>query len=804
MRRRFGLLLLVAAAAAVAWKVEYQGAGDGKATIGRSLDDASEPTAPLLTGVATAAPDVPGEDDHDAIEPRVVRRTISVLVREVGGAPVAGARVRLVDPWMEGVPSDAVVSGSDGVAEFERVPFGAPRADGTGAWRVRAHVTAAGFAEGRLNEDPDASTSGEPLHFLVRLVRAVTLSGRVVAARDGTPIAAASVVASWYVPADVTGRTTNRYPASCDAEGRFTIPNVPTDRRVVLRASASGHMRDSVSLLDAARSEEVQIALEETGVARGIVLRPDGSPAARARVYLVDHHAAVSPGNGFRQWEAEVFRHGGALADEGGRFVLREIDAPCRARLVASDGERLWGATSDHDFTSEAPGPEFEIRLEERTTLVVRVRGVWTSLGCIAPSIYISGSRRLLGDPPVRGTWRHYVEGPQTARIRGLTPGEYLLEANVVGSAPVSHRVVIDGPGEIEVLLRPTPGIDVSGRVEDEAGAPLAGADVSFRRRWDADGPGQDVTASTDAQGGFVLRGLTHLAGELRIAAAGRSVDVRSAFVPDVQPLRIVLDPLPVVRGKLRPWTPFVGRSRLRVLVAEGSASEERVVEVGEDGSFSLPLERSGVVSAVLLPEDAAAVEVGPLQLAHGAKFDLGTLDLVPGRTLRGRVVGADDQGVQGVDIQACSARLSAHESRAVLRRAETRAGGHFEVAGLPLTPVVLQVSPYSYVPVDVLVPADGSEVLVHLTRAASIRGVVVGGSNLSVAGAKLVLRRADPAVPEEHGASVDATGEFWVGRLPPGRYRAFVRHEDLRSELEMEVIDLAGGEERVVRWRLP
>src|SRR5439155_7973781 len=92
-----------------------------------------------------------------------------------------------------------------------------------------------------------------------------------------------------------------------------------------------------------------------------------------------------------------------------------------------------------------------------------------------------------------------------TYRVSGLQPGGWRLRAVLQGYAAVTADVEVrsgrnDGP-----TLRIGAGVAISGRLADEAGAPIAGASVYLSRSrgdWDLG------SARTAADGGFRLRGI--------------------------------------------------------------------------------------------------------------------------------------------------------------------------------------------------------------------------------------------------------------------------------------------------------
>ncbi len=254
-------------------------------------------------------------------------------------------------------------------------------------------------------------------------------------------------------------------------------------------------------------------------------------------------------------------------------------------------------------------------------------------------------------------------------------------------------------------------GAVVRGRVADDTGAPYAG--LTLRSEWQGEavlgnlehnlgGWLADREAVTDANGEYALTGL--LPGEHRLYAGGElqvehrrvrreatrhRVEVpRGGEVRWDPTVRRQWDLEVVVRDAagqpLAGWAVGVGRARLRVLRAQRTGADGRIVlralprgaarlvvhgPAGEGGGpHALP----AVDTTIELPAD------GPVEVTVGA-------DSWPGVELRGSVVHADGRPASG----ALELRRPGCVER--LRTAvDADAGGSFSFAGLSPGPVVL------------------------------------------------------------------------------------------------------------------
>ncbi|HET6338009.1 MAG TPA: carboxypeptidase regulatory-like domain-containing protein [Polyangiales bacterium] len=137
------------------------------------------------------------------------------------------------------------------------------------------------------------------------------------------------------------------------------------------------------------------------------------------------------------------------------------------------------------------------------------------------------------------------------------------------------------------------------------------------------------------------------------------------------------------------------------------------------------------------------------------------------------------------------------------LARAETRADGRFDLyteAGA----VVLDVRADGYARALQPIVAPDESLRIELVPAARLRGQVVSAVDGSgVPNVTLQVRRqiAHAATPAESSAISDATGQFTVDGLAPGRYR--VTAQTSHGFGELAPVDLGIGDDRAVELRL-
>jgi len=144
-------------------------------------------------------------------------------------------------------------------------------------------------------------------------------------------------------------------------------------------------------------------------------------------------------------------------------------------------------------------------------------------------------------------------------------------------AAPIGTRAV------------PAPPVDMHGTVVDEAGKPVAGAEVVASTRLDSDAAEAaaplEMLASartrTDEHGGFAIAGARGLA----VASAGNR---RSAFAPVAPVLALVVHPTVKVTGNVVLASLEPTRVRVTLASADSKVLYDEIAPVRADGSFEL------------------------------------------------------------------------------------------------------------------------------------------------------------------------------------------------------------------------
>ncbi len=359
-------------------------------------------------------------------------------------------------------------------------------------------------------------------------------------------------------------------------------------------------------------------------------------------------------------------------------------------------------------------------------------------------------------------------------------------------------------PGESTEVRVPLPdGLVVSGRVVDEDGTPVEGAQVSID--WGEGNWSSADHVHTEADGGFAFTGVHPLLRAVRASAEGylkaereRATLGSGRVLEGVElGLRRGLSLAGVVR--LPDGRPVAGatvsalRSRGGISHFESGPS----VRTGDDGRFTIsgleagarrvvaksafdvaPAEQDGATaraaqSAWNLPEWRATVdEARP----GGSELEL-VLAAPPG--LRGVV--SDDTGAPVTSFQLAASADRGQSADSVGWSGDHQgqfesADGRFAWDALPVGRWIVTAHATGYAtsaPVRVELRGDDGEVRFVLVRGGSIAGRVVAPGGAPVGGARIEpveLRGNVAHYGHEHEAAAD--GSFDLAGLAPGRYR--------------------------------
>lgn len=648
----------------------------------------------------------------------------------------------------------------------------------------RAEIVRGGFTGGPLEIPNGIDTARE--------VRVVT--------RSGEPVP--DTVVRIGPRAWTAGRT--------DALGRLRLALPVSGPTSLLLLSRDG--RQAIAQAPAAGAAEASLILPSLLVLAGRVLDGQGrKPVGGALVW-----ASADPGAFVR-------------ADTEGRFLLpvparRRFEVEVLAagflpRKVAIPGPQL------------ASGRAVTLALDRAGALRGQVVDPQTrpvaGAQVVAVAAAALGDRALDPSDPV--TERTVSDAQGRFALRLLRPAEdYEVRALRAGSLPAARTVTVGDPAaparSVTLVLAPARG--ARGRIQDPAGRPVAGAEVTVRAALrpgsprtlplSGEAPAADkgaFTVQSDGQGAFSFPACPAAKLELAVRHPG--------YAPTLLPsLR-----LPAGGGSadlgvvvLRPGAPIAGRvvdQRGRpVAEAEVFAlrdpvtvnSVERTLKgrkpaatTTADGRFTIQDLLPG--TPVHLAVRAPGFLAGLVRAVRPPTAQPLVIRLEPETTLAGRVV--DDRGdpVAGARIELRWQATLPEDAEIrlgepVFRTARSEADGRFELRGIPTGGANLSVAAQGFVAregieVELPRPAGAGELRVELDRGALLQGRVTTATGEPVPAVRVGLGSAT--------ATTDDDGLYWLEGADLGRQEVLFLHSSqgrIRRDFDVQpgvnVLDVA------------
>lgn len=699
------------------------------------------------------------------------------------GAPLAGAtaelrpmrgsdspfRVRSLGRDEPSAPSAA--SDADGRFVIEHVVPG----------RFDLHVTAPGHAPlevpgVEVPEPPEDGDLGS-----VSLQPGAEIAGRVVDL-DGKPLAAVEVKATernmfaW--------RSDDGVAATTGADGRFVLRDLAPGTRLDLVLTAPGFVLETVSGVVAPPEQPLLVELTRAATVAGRVVDGFGAGIARARV-VVKSVATDLPRLTGGPTSAS------ATAGEDGRFVV-EGATPGTMELVAGADDFQTSEPLVLELTSGERREGLRLVLARGGSLVGRVTGPGGEP--VADATILATPTAQAGSP-FQAAPRHHAQSDHEGRYRigGLPPGEVQVRAQHPEYAgPVREATI--GAGEARLDLELGRGIEVSGRVVDDAGAPVAGAEVSLV----ADsllGFQQPVRSGDD--GSFRLTGVEP--GTWRLAA---TKDGLAQVDPE---LRLdVGGPLFDVEVRMTAGGAIVGQvrglelaelSRLRLFaISQTRGGLPRTGSVDFEGGYRVEGTGPGTWRVMAVFGESEGMASGEVELAPGQQEARLDLDFAGDLVLSGRVT-LGGEPLAGAQVGATGGEPAGFGV------AHTAADGSFRIGRLGPGHYELMVNAMAegLVHREEIDLHDHREVRIELEAREVAGRVVDAETGAPVPGAEV---RLAPAWAEMLGGSRtrsgDPDGAFRLRRVAAGEYRLRVEKEGYATVSMPLTVGPAGGVDRL------
>jgi protocatechuate 3,4-dioxygenase beta subunit len=466
---------------------------------------------------------------------------------------------------------------------------------------------------------------------------------------------------------------------------------------------------------------DLEIVLAEAAILQGYVFDADGAPVERARVFLEAGEEAVP------NLEAQ--------SDAQGEYTIAGV--PLGVKLVPwTENPRFSGDVVA--FRDPGEVQRRDIRFLKLATLIVTVRD---------PGGKPVGLREVALEK-----WRLQGAGlvPAEYFFGDVPPGRYQLKVLPYGWPEHSREVVL-AAGETREEIVLSGGLAIEGTVVALDRSPLLG-----HVRW-SNGT-QSGSANADAEGHFRIDGLPAAPTDLRVSAPDHAVATREGVMPGGPPVAIGLQPAARVTGRV------VGHTRAHNLHAQiWSESSCGGYDIEDDGRFEFVIDHLGEPVILAFGRGLEVPVVLPLPpLAADEARDVGEIRFDVGRTVRGRVLGADAKPAVGALVDLVE--FWSEEGGST----RTDESGRFCLLRVPKTPLWVRVDMERYPPHFFRVEEDTVEL--HLATG----GVAEGRGEAS-------FRPAGPSgwtAKATVEATPDEDGSYSV-RLQPGHYRGWIEDED-------------------------
>ncbi len=413
----------------------------------------------------------------------------------------------------------------------------------------------------------------------------------------------------------------------------------------------------------------------------------------------------------------------------------------------------------------------------------------------------VAGARvEVVGGASLASTWSR-----EAARNEATTDaaGRFRLEG--IGRSPVrvaalargfgrAERTDVHAGASVEIFL--FPGASLSGVVRDDAGRPVAGAEV----RGEGDQGGAPPPAErTDASGAFHVDGV--LPGEYMVVAreGGRAPGVAVAIVESggEAAVSLIVSDGGYAVGRIldAEGRPVAGRVRVEAWNGRslpGFASDALVADARANGSFALgPLPIGSLGIAASAPR-LATRRVDAEVAARGGTVDLGDIALDPGLEIRGRVRDREGNGIAGAEV-----RVTRHGSGTPSDgEAVSEADGGFVVGGLESGSHEVSATAPGYAPAEATATSGGEPVDLLMEPGGEIAGRVVDADGSPVEDARVSAEEGSrPAGPGRYfgGQSDEGDGRFVLRDVAAGKYALQVRAES-RGEASLSDVRVAAG----------
>jgi large repetitive protein len=513
-------------------------------------------------------------------------------------------------------------------------------------------------------------------------------------------------------------------------DGFFRIADLRTGENLRVTVRRAGYSIKSVAGVQVPLEEPLRIALEPSATVEGRTLDPDGKPVAGAQLLLLSR--------GFKK----------AVSGDDGAFRMEDV-SPGSFELQAMAAG--WQAASLN--LELRPGQDLqglEVILQPGALIEGRVLAPG---GRPLAGAYIRSVDRTAR--MIRETEAAMSDGDGYYRMHSVAPGIRTFAAEHSEYRKATRELEVK-PGRSSLDFVLEGGVDVSGRVVDDAGLPVSGVQVVLREGWRSWG-----RAASGPDGSFTLQGVAEGAYRIVVEKQGYARDEEG------QELTVGGGPVSGVEMRLSRGGSIVGQisgldfpqlSRVQVRV-DGS---DNFARVSPDGSYRIDHVMPGELRVVATL--GSRQTEGKVELEPGAAEARLDLSFAEGLVLSGTVVR------NGEPLQNRFVALNA--PGVASRSSSTDHEGRFRFEGLEEGKYDLEVGwrgPGQHK--ETVELSRDTEVRIDLVTVTLTGRVVDSADRSPLPGAEVLVE------PEGEGqgfrvGTTDSKGEFLLSDVPEGSWQ--------------------------------
>ncbi|HEY4592875.1 MAG TPA: carboxypeptidase regulatory-like domain-containing protein, partial [Thermoanaerobaculia bacterium] len=559
------------------------------------------------------------------------------------------------------------------------------------------------------------------------------------------------------------------------ADGSFTLEDLAPGVALDVSVTHPGYGPGGAPGVAVPSETPIRVVLQPVARVSGHVLGPDGKPVAGASVAL--HESPRRLGGAFFQASSRHLHEG--VTDDEGAFAFADV-APGPFQMSASAPGHQRAELRGLEVKPGQDLSGIAIQLPAGATVEGRVTSTegkpLAEAQVIVADAAVNG---MLGYSPFRGA----TDDGGQYRIEGIPPGPHTLEASAEGYRRAVRDVEAAAePRKVDFQL--DRGLEISGRVVDDEGTPVADAGVSLFRAG-----GEPQGAPTEADGTFRLSGVED--GDYVLQAVKRgysSGPVRKVTVAGapVSGIELKLNPSEgTITGRLT-GLEFSQLARVRVWVS----ASFNVGAVDAEGSYRISHLAPGPWKVQATVPDTPLHAEGEVTLEPGASEARLDLNFGGGHTLSGVVL-------RNGEPLAGAALLLTRPGQSL--RASADLQGAFRFEGLEDGTYELNAGTGGGAWHKETVEITGDQTIRVELHTASLSGRVVDATDSSpVSGARIFVKSPEGSnrSPFFSDATTDARGVFRLAEVAEGAWTVqAVKEGYAAGERKIEVGDSPPGD---------